>query len=27
MYGVQVGVVNVIQDNDMPFFPMVNWYF
>jgi len=26
-YGVQVGVVNVIRSNDVPFFPVINWYF
>ena len=27
MYGVQIGFVNVIQEADVPFLPIVNWYF
>lgn len=26
-YGLQVGIVNVIRSNDVPFFPVINWYF
>lgn len=26
-YGMQIGVVNVIRSNDVPFFPVINWYF
>ena len=26
-YGLQIGVVNVIRSNDVPFFPVINWYF
>ena len=26
-YGMQIGVVNVIRANDVPFFPVINWYF
>ena len=27
MYGVQIGFFNVINDNDVPFLPLINWYF
>ena len=26
-YGLQIGVVNVIRSNDVPFVPVINWYF
>mgnify|MGYP003327218650 CR=1 FL=1 len=26
-YGLQIGVINVIRTNDIPFFPVINWYF
>lgn len=26
-YGMQIGVVNIIRTNEIPFIPVINWYF